>query len=105
MNNEQNNIHAVATTDGQLIVMADGYGFHIVPAAMVLDALHGYLIAKSDYFLHYGRNYTIRVLIPIDPTNLAYPVNLSRLVQHFAPELWAKFVDKTENKPGILEQL
>jgi len=45
-------------------------------------------------------------LIPIDPTNLAYPVNLSRLVQHFAPELWARFVDgDVSHKPGILEQL
>jgi hypothetical protein len=107
MNNEQNTIKAVATTDGQLVVLADNFGFHVIPAAKVLDALHGYLIAKSVYFLHYGRNKNNRVLIPVDPTNFEYPANLTRLVEHFAPELWARFVDKTvsEHKPGILEQL
>ena len=106
MNTNENNIHAVATTDGQLVVLADSYGFHVIPAAKVLDALHPYLIAKSNYFAHYGRNNNHLVMIPLDPTEFGYPANLTRLVQHFAPELWAQFVDKTaENKPGVLQQL
>jgi predicted secreted acid phosphatase len=46
-------------------------------------------------------------MIDTDPTEFGYPANLTRLAQHFAPELWARFVDKTvsENKPGVLEQL
>lgn len=111
MNNEQNNIKAVATTDGQLVVLADNFGFHVIPAAKVLDALHPFLICKTVFFAHYGlngdRRDAHRVLIPIDPTDFGYPANLTRLVEHFAPELWAKFVDKTvsEHKPGVLEQL
>ena len=107
MNTNENNIHAVATTDGQLVVLADSYGFHVIPASRALDALHPFLIAKSIYFVHYGRNKDNRVLIPIDPKDFAYPANLSTLVQHFAPELWARFVEGavSEHKPGILEQL
>jgi hypothetical protein len=106
MNNEQNTIKAVATTDGQLVVMEDNFGFHVVPAPRVIDALHPYLIAKSNYFAHYGRTNNNRVMIDVDPTEFGYPANLTRLVEHFAPELWARFVDKTvSSKPGILEQL
>lgn len=107
MNNEQNNIHAVATTDGQLVVLADNFGFHVVPSEMVIKALHPFLICRSNFFAHYGRNNNHLVMIPLDPTEFGYPANLTRLAQHFAPELWAKFVDKTvsENKPGVLQQL
>lgn len=102
--NENNPIHAVATTDGQLVVLADNFGFHVVLAPMVIDFLHQFLIARSQLFAHYGRTNNNRVMIDTDPTEFGYPANLTRLAQHFAPELWARFVDKT-NKPGILEQL
>ena len=109
MNNEQNNIHAVATTDGQLVVLADNFGFHVILASAMFEALKPYNYVTTAFYIHYRLNEQAKShLISTDRGgNSFYPGQLSDLAQAFAPELWAKFVDKTvsEKKPGILEQL
>ena len=109
MNTHENNpIRAVATTDGELIVLADDYGFHIIPTAEMFEALKPYHYVTTEFYIHYRLNEESKShLVSTDRGgNSFYPGQLSELAQAFAAELWARFVDgDVSHKPGILEQL
>ena len=105
---EQNPIRAVATTDGELIVLADNYGFHVIPTAKMFEALKSYNHVTTEFYIHYRLNKESKShLVSTDRGgNSFYPGELSDLAQAFANELWANFVDgAASHKPGILEQL
>ena len=105
---EDNPIRAVATTDGELIVLADNYGFHVIPASAMFEALKPYNYVTTEFYIHYRLNKESKShLVSTDRGgNLFYPGELSELAQAFANELWARFVDgDVSHKPGILEQL
>ena len=108
MNKEHNQIKAVATTDGELIVLADDYGFHVIPASAMFEALKPYKYVTTEFYIHYRLNEESKshlVSTGLDG-NSFYPGQLSDLAQAFANELWAHFVDgAVSHKPGILEQL
>lgn len=107
MNKEHNPIKAVATTDGELIVLADDYGFHVIPVAKMFEALKPYNYVTTEFYIHYRLNKQAKShLVSTDlGGNSFYPGELSDLAQAFANELWANFVDGAVHKPGILEQL
>ena len=109
MNTHENNpIRAVATIDGELIVLADNYGFHVIPTDKVLDALKPYNHVTTEFYIHYRLNKDSQsCLVSTDRGgNSFYPGELSDLAQAFAAELWARFVDgDVSHKPGVLEQL
>ena len=108
MNTHENNpIRAVATTDGELIVLADDYGFHVIPTAKMFEALKPYNYVTTDLYAHYRLNKQAEShLVAKQDDHLFYPGQLSELAQAFAAELWAHFVDgAVSHKPGILEQL
>ena len=108
MNKEHNPIKAVATTDGELIVLADDYGFHVIPAAKMFEALKPYNYVTTGFYIHYRLNESSKShLVSTDRGgNSFYPGQLSDLAQAFANELWEYFVDgAVSHKPGILEQL
>ena len=105
---ENNPIRAVATTDGELIVLADNYGFHVIPTAKMFEALKPYNYVTTEFYIHYRLNKESKShLVSTDRGgNSFYPGQLSELAQAFAAELWARFVDgDVLHKPGILEQL
>lgn len=105
---EDNLIRAVATTDAELVVLADNYGFHVIPTDKVLDALKPYNYVTTAFYIHYRLNeHSQSYLVSTDRGgNSFYPGQLSELAQAFAAELWARFVDGAVlHKPGILEQL
>ena len=56
MNKEHNPIKAVATTDGELIVLADNYGFHVIPTAKMFEALKPYNHVTTGFYIHYRLN-------------------------------------------------
>ena len=109
MNEHENNpIRAVATTDGELIVLADNYGFHVIPTAKMFEALKPYNYVTTGFYIHYRLNEESKShLVSTDRGgNSFYPGQLSDLAQAFANELWAHFVDgAVSHKPGVLEQL
>ena len=103
-----NKISAVATTDGELIVLADNYGFHVIPASAMFEALKPYNYVTTEFYIHYRLNKESKShLVSTDMGgNSFYPGQLSDLAQAFANQLWAHFVDgAVSHKPGILEQL
>ena len=105
---EDNPIRAVATTDGELIVLADNYGFHVIPTAKMFEALKPYNHVTTGFYIHYRLNKESKShLVSTDRGgNSFYPGELSDLAQAFANQLWAHFVDgAVSHKPGILEQL
>ena len=101
---EDNPIRAVATTDGELIVLADNYGFHVIPTDKVFKALKPWHDVTTENFIHYRQGVN-KHLISTKKDSF-YGWQLSNLAQAFAAELWARFVDgDVSHKPGILEQL
>ena len=109
MNEHENNpIRAVATTDAELIVLADNYGFHVIPTAKMFEALKPYNYVTTGFYIHYRLNEESKShLVSTDRGgNSFYPGQLSDLAQAFANELLAHFVDgDVSHKPGVLEQL